>query len=49
MVREQAAIAVAIVPAKLANQFRTSPGGCLNGMVAIARDGGLHLDRTIWP
>lgn len=48
MGREQAAIAVAIVSSKPAKHFRTSPGGYFNGMVAKARDGGLHLDRTIW-
>ncbi|OYW00840.1 MAG: hypothetical protein B7Z58_13935 [Acidiphilium sp. 37-64-53] len=48
MGRERAAIAVAIVPVKLADQFHTSPGGCLNGIVASARDRALYLDRTIW-
>jgi replication initiation protein RepC len=48
MGREQAAIAVAIVSSKPAEHFRTSPGGYFNGMVAKARDGSLHLDRTIW-
>jgi replication initiation protein RepC len=48
MGRERAAIAVAIVSSKPAEHFRTSPGGYFNGMVAKARDGDLHLDRTIW-
>jgi replication initiation protein RepC len=48
MGRERAAIAVAIVSSKPAEHFRTSPGGYFNGMVAKARDGALHLDRTIW-
>ncbi len=48
MGRERAAIAVAIVSSKPAEHFRTSPGGYFNGMVAKARNGALHLDRTIW-
>ncbi|MBW4035314.1 MAG: replication protein C [Proteobacteria bacterium] len=48
MGREHAALAVAIVSSKPAGHFRTSPGGYFNGMVAKARDGALHLDRTIW-
>lgn len=48
MGRERAAIAVAIVSSKPAEHFRTTPGGYFNGMVAKARAGTLHLDRTIW-
>ncbi|OYW00838.1 MAG: replication protein C [Acidiphilium sp. 37-64-53] len=48
MGREHAAIAVAIVSAKPIEYFRTTPGGYFSGMVAKARDGALHLDRTIW-
>jgi replication initiation protein RepC len=48
MGRERAAIAVAIVSSKPSEHFRTTPGGYFNGMVARARDGALHLDRTIW-
>jgi len=48
MGRERAAIAVAIVSSKPAEHFRTTPGGYFNGMVAKARAGELHLDRTIW-
>ncbi|MDD2859797.1 MAG: plasmid replication protein RepC, partial [Acidiphilium sp.] len=48
MGRERAAIAVAIVSSKPAEHFRTTPGGYFNGMVAKARNGTLHLDRTIW-
>jgi replication initiation protein RepC len=48
MGRERAAIAVAIVSSKPAEHFRTTPGGYFNGMVVRARDGALHLDRTIW-
>jgi replication initiation protein RepC len=48
MGREQAAIAVAVVSAKPIEHFRTTPGGYFRGMVAKARDGSLHLDRTIW-
>lgn len=48
MGREQAAIAIALVSAKPAGYFRTSPGGYYRGMVERARAGNLHLDRTIW-
>lgn len=48
MGREQAAIAVAIVSTKPIDHFRTTPGGYFSGMVAKARDGALHMDRTIW-
>jgi replication initiation protein RepC len=48
MGREQAAIAVAIVSAKPADHFKTTPGGYFHGMVMKAKDGALHLERTIW-
>jgi replication initiation protein RepC len=48
MGREQAAIAVAIVSAKPAGHFRSSPGGYFHGMVAKATAGELNLARTIW-
>jgi replication initiation protein RepC len=48
MGREQAAIALAIVSTKDPQHFRTTPGGYFHGMVAKAKDGALHLDRTIW-
>ena len=48
MGREQAAIAVAIVSAKPAGHFRSSPGGYFHGMVAKAKAGELNLARTIW-
>jgi replication initiation protein RepC len=46
--REAAAIAIALVSAKPAEHFRTSPGGYFHGMVAKARAGELNLARTIW-
>jgi replication initiation protein RepC len=48
MGREEAAIAVAIVSAKPAGHFQTSPGGYFHGMVAKAKAGELNLARTIW-
>ena len=48
MGREEAAIAVAIVSAKPAGHFRSSPGGYFHGMVAKAKAGELNLARTIW-
>jgi replication initiation protein RepC len=48
MGREQAAIAVAIVSAKPAEHFTTTPGGYFNGMVARSKAGTLNLSRTIW-
>jgi replication initiation protein RepC len=48
MGREEAAIAVAIVSAKPADHFRSSPGGYFYGMVAKAKAGELNLARTIW-
>jgi replication initiation protein RepC len=48
MGREEAAIAVAIMSAKPAGHFRSSPGGYFHGMVAKAKAGELNLARTIW-
>jgi replication initiation protein RepC len=48
MGRELAAVAMAIVSAKDPEHFRTTPGGYFHGMVAKARVGELHLDRTVW-
>ena len=48
MGREQAAIALAIVPVKPAEHFTSSPGGYSHGMVAKAKAGALHLSRTVW-
>jgi replication initiation protein RepC len=48
MGREQAAIALALVSAKPAEHFRSSPGGYFHAMVERARTGALHLERTIW-
>jgi replication initiation protein RepC len=48
MGREEAAIAVAIVSAKPAGHFRSSPGGYFHGMVEKAKAGELNLARTIW-
>jgi len=48
MGRERAAIAVAIVSAKPAEHFRSTPGGYFNGMVVKAKAGELNLDRTVW-
>jgi replication initiation protein RepC len=48
MGREEAAIAVAIVSAKPAGHFRSSPGGYFHGMVVKAKAGELNLVRTIW-
>ena len=46
--REAAAIAIALVSAKPAEHFRTTPGGYFHGMVAKAKAGQLNLARTIW-
>lgn len=48
MGREQAAIALAIVSAKPAGHFTSTPGGYFNGMVNRAKTGGLNLSRTVW-
>ena len=45
MGREEAAIAVAILSAKPAGHFRSSPGGYFHGMVAKAKAGELNLAR----
>jgi len=45
---EEAASVVAIVAAKPAGHFRSSPGGYFHGMVAKAKAGELNLARTIW-
>ena len=48
MGREQAAVAIAVVSAKPAEHFRSTPGGYFHGMVAKAKAGELNLARTIW-
>lgn len=48
MGREQAAIALALVSAKPADHFRTTPGGYFHGMVKKAQKGELNLGRSIW-
>ena len=48
MGRELAAVALAIVSSKETEHFRTSPGGYFHGMVAKAKAGELHLERTVW-
>jgi replication initiation protein RepC len=48
MGRELAAVALAVVSAKEAGHFRTTPGGYFYGMVAKAAAGELHLERTVW-
>lgn len=48
MGRELAAVALAIVSTKEAEHFRTTPGGYFHGMVAKAKTGELHLERTVW-
>jgi replication initiation protein RepC len=48
MGRELAAVALAIVSTKEAEHFQTSPGGYFHGMVAKAKAGELHLERTAW-
>jgi replication initiation protein RepC len=45
---EKAAIALAIVSAKPAEHFTTSPGSYFYGMVERAKTGNLNLARTIW-
>jgi hypothetical protein len=46
MGRELAAVALAIVSNP--EHFRTTPGGYFHGMVAKAKAGELHLERTAW-
>jgi replication initiation protein RepC len=48
MGRERAAMALAIVSTKEPEHFRTTAGGYFHGMVAKARAGELHLERTLW-
>jgi replication initiation protein RepC len=48
MGRELAAVALAIVSTKEPEHFRTTPGGYFHGMVAKAKAGELHLERTVW-
>jgi replication initiation protein RepC len=48
MGRELAAVALAILSTKDPAHFTASPGGYFHGMVAKARAGELHLDRTVW-
>ena len=48
MGRELAAVALAIVSTKDPEHFTASPGGYFHGMVAKARAGDLHLERTVW-
>ena len=48
MGRDLAAVALAIVSTKELEHFRSTPGGYFHGMVAKARAGELHLDRTVW-
>jgi replication initiation protein RepC len=48
MGRERAAVALAIVSTKESGHFRTTAGGYFHGMVAKARAGELHLERTLW-
>jgi replication initiation protein RepC len=48
MGRELAAVALAIVSTKDPGHFTASPGGYFHGMVARARAGELHLERTVW-
>ena len=48
MGRELAAVALAIVSTKDPEHFRTSPGGYFHGMIAKAKTGELHLERTVW-
>jgi replication initiation protein RepC len=45
---ELAAMALAIVSTKEVEHFRPSPGGYFHGMVAKAKVGELHLERTVW-
>ena len=48
MGRKLAAVALAIVSTKEMEHFRTTPGGYFYGMVAKAKAGELHLDRSVW-
>jgi hypothetical protein len=44
----QAAVALAIVSTKDPGHFRTTAGGYFHGIVAKAKAGALHLERTLW-
>jgi replication initiation protein RepC len=47
--RPMAAIAIAIISTKAADHFRQAgPGGYLRGMLRRAKEGALHLDRSIF-
>jgi replication initiation protein RepC len=46
--REGAALAIAIVSTKDPGHFRTTAGGYFHGMVARAKAGELHLQRSLW-
>jgi len=47
--RRMAAIAVAVISTKASGHFRQAgPGGYLRGMLRRAREGALHLDRSIF-
>ena len=48
MGRDLAAVALAIVSTKDPEHFTATPGGYFHGMVAKARAGELHLERTVW-
>jgi replication initiation protein RepC len=48
MGRQLAAVAIAVVSTKDPEHFTVSPGGYFHGMVAKAKAGELHLDRTVW-
>jgi replication initiation protein RepC len=48
MGRETAAVAIAIVSAKPAEHFRSTPGGYFHGMLKKAKAGELNLAQTIW-
>jgi Replication protein C C-terminal region./Replication protein C N-terminal domain. len=48
MGRERAAIALALVSTKPPAHFKSTPGGYFHAMVARAKAGTLHLDRSIW-
>jgi replication initiation protein RepC len=48
MGRELAAVALAVVSTKDPAHFTASPGGYFHGMVAKAKAGELHLERTVW-
>jgi len=42
------AIAIAIISAKPAAYFRSTPRGYFHGMVMKAKTGGVDLARTVW-